>query len=107
MNNARLRAGAHKDDMKALVYHGPGKQALENRPMPRIEQPTDAIVRITKTTICGTDLHILKGDVPSCTPGRILGHEGVGIIAEAGTGVWAVTSVFASRVERHRGAGPD
>jgi alcohol dehydrogenase len=73
--------------MKALVYHGPGKQALENRPMPRIEQPTDAIVRITKTTICGTDLHILKGDVPSCAPGRILGHEGVGIIVEAGTGV--------------------
>jgi alcohol dehydrogenase len=73
--------------MKALVYHGPGKQALENRPMPRIEHPTDAVVRITKTTICGTDLHILKGDVPSCAPGRILGHEGVGIIVETGTGV--------------------
>jgi alcohol dehydrogenase len=73
--------------MKALVYHGPGKQALENRPMPRIEHPTDAIVRITKTTICGTDLHILKGDVPSCAPGRILGHEGVGVIVETGTGV--------------------
>jgi len=73
--------------MKALVYHGPGKQALENRPMPRIDKPTDAIVRITKTTICGTDLHILKGDVASCEPGRTLGHEGVGIIAETGQGV--------------------
>ena len=73
--------------MKALVYHGPGKQALENRPMPRINQPTDAIVRITKTTICGTDLHILKGDVASCEPGRILGHEGVGIVEETGQGV--------------------
>lgn len=73
--------------MKALVYHGPGQKRLENRPMPRIDQPTDAIVKITKTTICGTDLHILKGDVPSCQPGRILGHEGVGVIAETGQGV--------------------
>ena len=73
--------------MKALVYRGPGKKALEDRPMPRIDQPTDAIVRITKTTICGTDLHILKGDVASCAPGRILGHEGVGIIDEFGPGV--------------------
>ena len=73
--------------MKALVYRGPGKKALENRPMPRIDHPTDAIVRITKTTICGTDLHILKGDVASCEPGRILGHEGVGVIEETGPGV--------------------
>ncbi len=73
--------------MKALVYHGPGKKALENRPMPRIDMATDAIVKITKTTICGTDLHILKGDVATCAPGRILGHEGVGIIAEVGVGV--------------------
>ena len=73
--------------MKALVYHGPGKKALENRPMPRIDMATDAIVKITKTTICGTDLHILKGDVVTCAPGRILGHEGVGIIAEVGVGV--------------------
>ena len=73
--------------MKALVYHGPGKKALENRPMPRIDTATDAIVKLTKTTICGTDLHILKGDVATCAPGRILGHEGVGIIAEAGVGV--------------------
>jgi len=73
--------------MKALVYHGPGKKALENRPMPHIGRPTDAIVKITKTTICGTDLHILKGDVASCEPGRILGHEGVGVIEEIGPGV--------------------
>ena len=73
--------------MKALVYHGPGKKALENRPMPHIGHPTDAIVKITKTTICGTDLHILKGDVASCEPGRILGHEGVGVIEEIGPGV--------------------
>src|SRR5579863_9042522 len=73
--------------MKALVYNGPGKKALEDRPMPRIGEPTDAIVRISKTTICGTDLHILKGDVQSCAPGRILGHEGVGTIAEVGKGV--------------------
>lgn len=75
--------------MKALVYQGPGKKALEDRPRPEIVAPTDAIVRITKTTICGTDLHILKGDVPTCQPGRILGHEGVGIIDEAGSAVAA------------------
>ena len=72
--------------MKALVYQGPGKKALENRPKPDITAPTDAIVKITKTTICGTDLHILKGDVPTCQPGRILGHEGVGIVDKVGTG---------------------
>ena len=73
--------------MKALVYQGPGKKALQDRPTPRVGQPTDAIVKITKTTICGTDLHILKGDVATCTPGRILGHEGVGIITEIGNAV--------------------
>jgi alcohol dehydrogenase len=73
--------------MKALVYLGPAKKALEERPKPELAAPTDAIVKITKTTICGTDLHILKGDVPSCQPGRILGHEGVGIVAETGPGV--------------------
>ena len=73
--------------MKALVYGGPGKKSLQDRPMPTIDRPTDAIVKVTKTTICGTDLHILKGDVPTCTPGRILGHEGVGIIEETGAGV--------------------
>src|SRR5229473_3278537 len=75
--------------MKALVYQGPGRKALLERPMPAISAPTDAIVRITKTTICGTDLHILKGDVPTCAPGRILGHEGVGTIEKVGAGVTA------------------
>src|SRR6516225_1362375 len=70
--------------MKALVYQGPGQKAVEDRPKPAITVPTDAIVKISKTTICGTDLHILKGDVPSCAPGRILGHEGVGIVDEVG-----------------------
>jgi alcohol dehydrogenase len=73
--------------MKALVYHGPNKKLWEEKPKPTIQQPTDAIVRITKTTICGTDLHILKGDVPEVTDGRILGHEGVGVIEEVGLSV--------------------
>jgi len=73
--------------MKALVYHGAGKQSWEEKPRPTIQEPTDAIVRISKTTICGTDLHIMKGDVPTVTDGRILGHEGVGIIEETGNGV--------------------
>jgi alcohol dehydrogenase len=73
--------------MKALVYQGPGRKALENRPIPELQSPTDALVRIGKTTICGTDLHILKGDVPTCTPGRILGHEGMGVVEKVGAGV--------------------
>jgi len=73
--------------MKALVYEGPGKKSLEERPVPKLAAPTDAIVKITRTTICGTDLHILKGDVSTCTPGRILGHEGVGVVEETGAGV--------------------
>jgi alcohol dehydrogenase len=73
--------------MKALVYQGPGKKVLESRPMPQIAAATDAIVKIVKTTICGTDLHILKGDVPTCAPGRILGHEGIGVIDKTGPGV--------------------
>ncbi|MDP9195677.1 MAG: zinc-dependent alcohol dehydrogenase family protein [Pseudomonadota bacterium] len=76
--------------MKALVYKGPGQKAVEERPVPRIQVPTDAVVRITKTTICGTDLHILKGDVPTCEPGRILGHEGTGIVEKTGEGVTSV-----------------
>jgi alcohol dehydrogenase len=75
--------------MKALVYHGPGKKALEERPKPTIQAPGDAIVKILKTTICGTDLHILKGDVPTCAPGRILGHEGVGVVDAVGAAVTA------------------
>jgi alcohol dehydrogenase len=73
--------------MKALVYHGPGKKAWEEMPKPVIKEPADAIVKILKTTICGTDLHIMKGDVPLVTDGRIIGHEGVGIIEEAGSAV--------------------
>ncbi|MBA2656687.1 MAG: zinc-dependent alcohol dehydrogenase family protein [Tatlockia sp.] len=73
--------------MKALVYKAPGRKALEDRPMPTITNLTDAIVKITKTTICGTDLHILKGDVGTCTPGRTLGHEGIGLIEQIGPGV--------------------
>jgi threonine dehydrogenase-like Zn-dependent dehydrogenase/GNAT superfamily N-acetyltransferase len=73
--------------MKALVYEGPGRKSLQDRPMPAVDAPTDAVVKITRTTICGTDLHILKGDVPTCTHGRILGHEGVGVVAETGAGV--------------------
>ncbi len=76
--------------MKALVYQGPGKKAVEDRPMPEIKASTDAIVKVLKTTICGTDLHILKGDVPTCEPGRILGHEGVGVVETIGAGVTAV-----------------
>jgi len=73
--------------MKALVYHGPGRRSWEDKPRPSVEAPTDAIVRITTSTICGTDLHILKGDVPTAAPGRILGHEGVGVIDEVGSAV--------------------
>jgi len=75
--------------MKAFVYQGPGKKALEQRPKPDIAAPTDAIVKMSKTTICGTDLHILKGDVATCQPGRILGHEGVGIVDKIGPAVTA------------------
>jgi alcohol dehydrogenase len=73
--------------MKAIVYHGPGKRAWEEKPEPRIKEASDAVVKIARTTICGSDLHILKGDVPSVSDGRILGHEGVGIIEEVGSAV--------------------
>jgi alcohol dehydrogenase len=73
--------------MKALIFRGPGKYEWVEKDKPTIQKPTDAIVRITKTTICGTDLHILGGDVPAVTDGRTLGHEGVGIVEEVGTGV--------------------
>ena len=73
--------------MKALTYLGSGKIALQDRPKPEITSPTDAIVKVNKTTICGTDLHIVKGDVPTCTAGRILGHEGVGVIDSVGSAV--------------------
>src|SRR5512133_1155382 len=80
----KTRAGSL---MKALTYLGPGRRALEAKPKPTLQAATDAIVRVTATTICGTDLHILKGDVPTITAGRILGHEGAGIIEEVGTSV--------------------
>src|SRR5262252_1262842 len=78
------------DAMRALVYHGPGAKAWEEVPKPEIAADTDAIVQIDTTTICGTDLHILKGDVPAVTDGRILGHEAVGTVAAVGA---AVTSL--------------
>jgi alcohol dehydrogenase len=73
--------------MNALVYHGPGKPSWESHPRPTLQHPGDAIVRITTSTICGSDLHILKGDVPSVTEGRILGHEGIGVVDEVGEAV--------------------
>lgn len=73
--------------MKAIVYQGPGEFQYQDVEKPTLEKGTDAIVKVLKTTICGTDLHILKGDVPAVTKGRILGHEGIGIIEEVGAGV--------------------
>jgi alcohol dehydrogenase len=73
--------------MKALIFRGQGKTEWVEKDKPMIQKPTDAIVKITKTTICGTDLHILGGDVPAVTDGRTLGHEGVGIVEEVGPGV--------------------
>ena len=88
----RAGAGPHAGTatMNALVYHGPGRRSWEEKPKPRLREATDAVVRITTTTICGTDLHILKGDVPSVTDGRILGHEGVGIVEEIGSAVTGI-----------------
>ncbi len=76
--------------MEALVYHGPGQRAWETVPDPQLIEPTDAIVRIDSSTICGTDLHILKGDVPEVAPGTILGHEAVGTVVETGAGVTTI-----------------
>src|SRR5271155_3235181 len=76
--------------MKALVYHGPGSHAWEEVPRPTILDVTDAVVRVDCTTICGTDLHILKGDVPEVTEGRILGHEAVGTVETIGSAVTTV-----------------
>lgn len=76
--------------MKALVYQGAGSKAWTEVPDPQLVDPTDVLVRVDTTTICGTDLHILKGDVPAVTPGRVLGHEAVGVITEVGS---AVTSL--------------
>ena len=84
MSNPVLHASA---TMKALVYHSADKIAWEDKPRPAIQHAGDAIIRMTTSTICGTDLHILKGDLPSVTGGRILGHEGIGVIEQVGTGV--------------------
>ena len=73
--------------MKALVYHGPGQKAWEDVPDPDIQQDTDAVIRVETVTICGTDLHILKGDTPEVSAGRILGHEAVGTVTQVGSGV--------------------
>lgn len=73
--------------MKALVYHGPAQKVWEDVPLPNLQKVTDALVRVDTTTICGTDLHILKGDTPEVTAGRILGHEAVGTVEEVGSGV--------------------
>src|SRR5688500_17020169 len=73
--------------MKAIVYHGPGEKNWESAPDPQIRHPSDAIVRITSSTICGTDLHILNGDVPEVRPGTVLGHEAVGVVEETGSSV--------------------
>ncbi|WP_327319543.1 zinc-dependent alcohol dehydrogenase family protein [Streptomyces sp. NBC_01235] len=76
--------------MKGFVFHGPGQSAWEDVPDPAIKEPTDAIVRVGAVTICGTDLHILKGDVPEVRPGTVLGHEAVGEIVEIGSDVRTV-----------------
>jgi alcohol dehydrogenase len=73
--------------MKALVYHGPGHKAWEDVPDPELAADTDVIVRVDTTTICGTDLHILKGDLPAMTDGRIIGHEAVGTASRTGSAV--------------------
>lgn len=73
--------------MKAVVFAGPGRKSLEMRPKPQIQAPGDAIIKMVKTTICGTDLHILKGDVATVTSGRILGHEGIGVVETVGQAV--------------------
>ena len=73
--------------MKALAYLGPNQKSLEDRPQPHLKGSGDAIVKMLKTTICDTDLHILKGDVATCAPGRVLDHEGVGVVGSLDTSV--------------------
>src|ERR1700681_1922044 len=87
---ARLVATKRRNAMRALVYHGPGQREWEEVPDPVIEQPTDIVVRIETSTICGSDLHILKGDVPETKPGTILGHEATGTVMEVGSAVTTV-----------------
>ncbi|KAH7141447.1 chaperonin 10-like protein [Dactylonectria estremocensis] len=86
-NSSHQFTRRYLSSMKALVYNAVNSVSLQDRPVPAISSPTDVIVKITKTTICGTDLHITKGDVATCQPGRILGHEGVGIVQSVGSSV--------------------
>ena len=76
--------------MKALVYHGPDQRSWDSVPDPTIQEPSDIVVEVATTTICGSDLHILKGDVPETTPGTVLGHEAIGRVLEVGPGVSTV-----------------
>ncbi|MCX5443214.1 zinc-dependent alcohol dehydrogenase family protein [Streptomyces sp. NBC_00056] len=76
--------------MKALVFHGPGQTTWQDVPDPSIKDPADAVIRVDAVTICGTDLHIVKGDVPEVSPGRVLGHEAVGTVVETGGDVRTV-----------------
>src|ERR1700675_4283967 len=83
-----LATEVERNDMrKALVYGARGQRGAKSRPKPVARAPGGAVIRITTSTICGTDLHIMKGDVPTVTAGRILGHEGIGIIEEVGASV--------------------
>jgi alcohol dehydrogenase len=90
MTGIRLGIQCEVIAVKALVYHGPGVKGWEDVPDPVLQQATDAIVRVDTTTICGTDLHILKGDTPEVADGRILGHEAVGTVEQVGAGVTTV-----------------
>src|SRR5271166_5824692 len=77
--------------MRSIVFLGASRKALQEVPEPEITDEADAIVQVDATTICGTDLHILAGDVPSVRPGRILGHEAVGTVAEVGGAVHTIS----------------
>ena len=104
----RKLRGKELEGVKALIYHGPGKKDWESKDDPGIERPADAVVRIDTTTICGTDLHILKGDVPEVTAGRTLGHEAVGTVVETGpgdsddSGVGGQLAVAVTKVQRRQ-----
>ena len=82
--------------MKAVVFHGVGDIRLDDVPEPKIKEPTDAIVRLTASAICGTDLHMVRGTMPGMEPGTILGHEGVGVVEEVGTACATSASATAS-----------
>jgi len=77
----------HPSKMKALIYAGPNKTAIVDKPIPQIETSNQAVLRMLRTTICGTDLHIVRGEVPTAEIGRTLGHEGIGVVEEVGSEV--------------------